>query len=327
MMQRSPIRCFRHSIESVHSPLKETDVADSSFNDEMEHDGFVEQLYGRGSFGGPISPSSKIAVSGNSRQGPCHDGRRKLLAKTGFFIAETQSMPIDRTPDAKELTHERMGDAFELALSGYDTARRVEVLIDHFLTDVMVRGKSALDVGCGLGFFSERLARRGARVLATDLGPGLVERTRERVGCEAQVADALRLADQFGPDRFDLVVSSECIEHTPNPREALLQMVTVLKPGGYIAISTPNVIWYPAVKLSTMLKIRPFDGFENFSTWRSLRSTLREGNVEVVQEVGLHLFPFQFGAHRFSRWCDANLQGLRTLMINLCILGRKRPAD
>ena len=64
-------------------------------------------------------------------------------------------MLIDRTPDAKELTHERMGDAFASALSGYDTTRRVEVLIDHFLTDAMVRGKSALDVGCGLGLFSD----------------------------------------------------------------------------------------------------------------------------------------------------------------------------
>lgn len=229
-----------------------------------------------------------------------------------------------RTIDQKEYCHERLGDKFDTALSNYDTDRRLETLIDQFLDDSMVRGKQALDVGCGLGQFSERLHRRGAVVTACDLGPNLVERTRQRVGCEAEVADALFLAKQFGENRFDLVVSSECIEHTPDPKEALRQMAAVLKPGGYMAVSTPNVVWSPVVNLATLLKARPFDGYENFSTWRGIRDTLRNANVDVVREFGLHLFPFQLGMHGLSRWCDNHLQGLRGLMINICVLARKR---
>ncbi|MEQ4721873.1 methyltransferase domain-containing protein [Nonomuraea sp. B19D2] len=229
-----------------------------------------------------------------------------------------------RRPDEREYVHERLGDRFEEALSLYDTARRVETLIDEFLTDEMVRGKEALDVGCGLGYFSRRLHERGAVVTATDLGAGLVEQTRRRVGCRGEVADALRLADHFGPGRFDVVVSSECIEHTPDPAEALRQMARVLKPGGHLVVSTPNLLWRPAVMLATRLGLRPFDGFENFSTWRSLRAPLEESGITVLREKGLHLFPFQLGAHGLSRRCDARLQSLRSLMINLCLLGRKR---
>lgn len=229
-----------------------------------------------------------------------------------------------RTVSDKELCHERLGDEFARALSPYDTRRRLEVLIDDFLADEDLTGRRALDVGCGLGFFSERLAQRGARVVACDLGETLVQRTIARAGCEGVQADCLHLTDEFGEESFDLVVSSECIEHTPDPPAALRQMSLVLKPGGLLAVSTPNLVWYPVVRLATVLGLRPFDGLENFSTWRGIRHTLGASGVNVIREQGLHLFPFQLGLHRLSRWCDGHFQAARGAMINLCVLGRKR---
>ena len=230
-----------------------------------------------------------------------------------------------RAVTQEEYAHERLGDRFEEALSHYDTRRRVETLVDEFLAEDMVRGKETLDVGCGLGYFSKRLSERGADLTACDIGPGLVERTRRLVGCKAVVADALDLVGQFGRARFDLVVSSECIEHTPSPGRALEQMAAVLKPGGYLAVSTPNIVWSPVVKLATALRLRPFDGHERFSSWRGVRRVLRGSGINIVAERGLHLFPFQFPLHRLSTWCDRKLQPLRPLMINLCVLGRKNP--
>lgn len=68
-----------------------------------------------------------------------------------------------RTPEEKEYCHERLGNAFREGLSWYDTSRRLTVLLDEFLNDEMVRDKEVLEVGTGLGFFSERLHQRGAR--------------------------------------------------------------------------------------------------------------------------------------------------------------------
>ena len=180
-----------------------------------------------------------------------------------------------------------------------------------------------LDVGCGLGFFSERLRTHGARVTACDIGPNLLELTRRRVGCACEPADALRLQHHFGANRFDLVVSSECIEHTPCPGEALRQMAAVLRPGGYLAVSTPNLLWAPIVRLATWLRLRPFDGYENFSTWGGMQRTLRCAGIKILRCQGLHLFPFQFGAHSLSEWLDRHAQWARGLMINICLLGRK----
>ena len=230
-----------------------------------------------------------------------------------------------RTPSKQEYCHEQLGDKFAQGLSEYDTQRRVEVLINEFLSDNMVRGKTALDVGCGLGFFSEALQERGAHVIACDIGPTLLERTRQRVGCTCELADALQLVEHFGSNRFDLIVSSECIEHTASPAEALRQMVAVLKPGGYLAVSTPNIIWSSVVKLATVVGLRPFDGYENFSSWKAIQKTLQASGVQIIREYGLHLFPFQLGLHGISGWCDRHLQVARKLMINICVLGRKQP--
>lgn len=227
-----------------------------------------------------------------------------------------------RTISTKEYIHDQLGERFDKALSRYDTQRRVETLIDEFLPD-SIAGKSVLDIGSGLGFFAERLQQRGAKVTAVDIGENLLNRVRERVGCECVCADALRLSDHFGPRLFDIVVSSECIEHTPNPNEALRQMAKVVKPGGLISISTPNVLWLPAVKAATVLRFRPFAGLEEFSTFSSIRKTLESSGTVVLREKGLHLFPFQFHMYRMSRWCDRNLQVMRRLMINLCVLARK----
>lgn len=222
----------------------------------------------------------------------------------------------------KELVHERLGDRFASALSEYDTLRRIEVLVDEFLGDV--KGQRALEVGSGLGFFARALQDRGASVVASDIGEELLRRVKATVGCECVRVDALALVDHFGPDSFDIVLSSECIEHTPIPADAVRQMARVLKPGGRLALSAPNLLWYPVVKLATAAGLRPFDGLENFSTFGSLRRTLEEEGLAVLQERGLHLFPFQAKLFRVSRWCDKNLQIFRGLMINLCVLARKR---
>jgi len=98
----------------------------------------------------------------------------------------------------------------------------------------------------------------------------------------------------------------------------------VLRPGGWLAVSTPNRAWYPAVWLATRLRVRPYAGHENFSTFAGIRRTLAGSGMEIVREEGLHLWPFQLPLHGASRWADAHLQAARGVMVNLCVLARKR---
>ncbi len=98
-------------------------------------------------------------------------------------------------------------------------------------------GARVLDIGCGTGEISERLARRftGASVLGVDLEESHLERARARCAplgdrVRFQRGDALALSL---PDAsFELVVSRHVIQAVPDPRRAIAEMVRVLAPGG-----------------------------------------------------------------------------------------------
>jgi SAM-dependent methyltransferase len=225
---------------------------------------------------------------------------------------------------ATELAHDRLADQFDGLMNEYDVARRMEVLIDDFLGAVDLSGCLALDAGCGTGRGTVRLRARGARVVAFDIGPRLVRATSARTGCQPAVGTLLDLP--FPDGVFDVVFSSEVIEHTPDPARAALEMFRVLKPGGHLVLSTPTWLWQWPVRVASALRLRPYDGFENFLPASTLRGTLQSAGALVVEHRGLHLVPFQLTwLQPLSRRLDRLGKALLPLMINQCIHCVKHP--
>ncbi len=102
-------------------------------------------------------------------------------------------------------------------------------------------GMSVLEIGCGTGLFTRDLAKTGARVVAIDISPELVERARREVPeptVEFRVDNAY---DLDAEDRtFDAVVGSSVLHHLDVGR-ALAEFRRVLRPGGVLALSEPNM--------------------------------------------------------------------------------------
>jgi 2-polyprenyl-6-hydroxyphenyl methylase/3-demethylubiquinone-9 3-methyltransferase len=229
-------------------------------------------------------------------------------------------MTADPTRE-KELTHDRLTARFDELMDDYDLGRRVETLVDDFLGGDL-RGKLVLDAGCGVGGLTRVLVARGARVVALDIGPRLAATTRERCGCAALVGTltSIGLAD----GSFDVVFSTEAIEHTPDPARSAVELYRLVKPGGHLAITTPNRLWQGPVRAASALGARPYDGFENFLRPSELRRVLAAEGAEIVEHRGLHLWPFQIKAlHALSRRVDRYGARLLPLMINQCIHCRK----
>lgn len=92
-------------------------------------------------------------------------------------------------------------------------------------------GKVA-EFGCGTGFFTETLAGKADRLVATDLSPGMLELARARV-----VAPNVTFKTEdcqvtgFPPNAFDTAFLSLVI-HFTEPARALGEMRRILKPGG-----------------------------------------------------------------------------------------------
>lgn len=95
----------------------------------------------------------------------------------------------------------------------------------------------ALEIGCGKGEFSRRLAERSQQVLALDLSPEMIRIARERSAqfpnVEFELAD---VRDRDLPvERFDCVAGIATLHHLPF-REILLKMKAALKPGGVLLV-------------------------------------------------------------------------------------------
>jgi len=111
-------------------------------------------------------------------------------------------------------------------------------------------GDRVLDVGAGFGRHVYACARRGARSVALDYAEEEVVQTRHTLGAMLEAGeippegslgvlrgDATSLP--FNDGSFDVVITSEVLEHIQDDRSALSEMVRVLRPGGRFAATVP----------------------------------------------------------------------------------------
>lgn len=95
--------------------------------------------------------------------------------------------------------------------------------------------------GCGLGMYASHLLEDTPWVYAFDIEHSRARATRDTVD-NTHVAAAERVP--YPANLFDVVLSHEVLEHVQDDKEAVREMVRVLKPGGRIVIFCPNR-WYP----------------------------------------------------------------------------------
>ena len=228
----------------------------------------------------------------------------------------------------KELAYDRISNDWENFISHYDENRRIEVLIDDFLGENKILEKTCLDMGCGLGSFSQAMMKyRPSKLFACDISPNLIQRLAKKeplVHC--QVADILTLSNVFKEKKFDVVLCSEVIEHTSDPYKATRELINVLTPGGYLAISVPNQNWHWLLDLAQFLRIRShYQGYENWVLPSQLKDWLTRFGMEILRCEGIHTIPFPLSPKSFLRKLDLKMRNVNYLYaLNLAILARKK---
>jgi SAM-dependent methyltransferase len=134
---------------------------------------------------------------------------------------------------------------------------------------------SILDAPCGEGTLAVMLREKGVRVQALDI----------QGTAAAVLGDAFQIGDLNQklpmPDKsFDLVVSVEGIEHLENPHLFLREVHRVLKDGGSLILTTPNII-----SLRSRVRFLGSGFFHRDSM--PLNETMRHG----LHHIGLRSFP------------------------------------
>lgn len=101
-------------------------------------------------------------------------------------------------------------------------------------------GKTVLDLGCGDGFFMERIKVRNNVVIGVETADKAIEKARKK---GFQVYDLLLEKNWSSEikENFDVVFAGEIIEHIFDTDNFLQNIKNVLKDGGYLVITTPNI--------------------------------------------------------------------------------------
>jgi 2-polyprenyl-3-methyl-5-hydroxy-6-metoxy-1,4-benzoquinol methylase len=95
-----------------------------------------------------------------------------------------------------------------------------------------------LDVGFGSGAFLESAKNAGWNVAGVDPDPVSVDSAIKR-GLNVRAGGVEAFADM--PESFDVVTMSHVIEHVHAPWKTLKSIYHLLKPGGFLWLSTPNI--------------------------------------------------------------------------------------
>lgn len=108
-----------------------------------------------------------------------------------------------------------------------------------------VAGRVVLDAACGEGYGAAMLAGSAASVTGVDISARAVEHARRRYAADKlEFCEADCCALPFEDDRFDCVVSFETIEHLERQDDMLAEFRRVLKPAGFLLISSPDKAEY-----------------------------------------------------------------------------------
>ena len=117
-----------------------------------------------------------------------------------------------------------------------DFQRRLAFLLDH-----VGPADRVLDLGCGDGWFAQALLGRVGSVVAADVSAVALERA---AGRSSELATLLLTDGEPLPvetDAVDVVWAGETLEHVADLTGLLAELRRVLRPGGRLLITTPNL--------------------------------------------------------------------------------------
>ncbi|TFH74151.1 class I SAM-dependent methyltransferase [Cellulomonas sp. HD19AZ1] len=131
-----------------------------------------------------------------------------------------------------------------LPMSQYDTTLDLSVSnTSHAqVVSLVPAGSDVLDVGCATGYLAEALNQRGCTVSGVEYDAEAAEKARPHL--DHLVVGDLNTMDvdaALGGRTFDVLVLADVLEHVLDPVDVLRRLLPLLRPGGSVVMSIPNV--------------------------------------------------------------------------------------
>ncbi len=148
------------------------------------------------------------------------------------MATETETEPERHQRRSQRTLFDGIAEQYELSRPGYPPQ------VVEFVTATAGLGPAAavLEIGCGTGQLTERLASSGFRLTAIDLGASMIAAARQRLAGADVSFQVTSFEDLTAVDAsFDLVISSAAF-HWIDPEVAFSKPARLLRPGGWLAL-------------------------------------------------------------------------------------------
>ena len=122
----------------------------------------------------------------------------------------------------------------------YDATRQSypnEIVEEIVRTAELEPGLPVLEIGCGTGQLTRRLAGRGLDITAIDIGPGMIAGSKRNVADPKVAFQVSSFEDFRASQAFDLIVSATAF-HWVDPDLGLAKAADSLRPSGWLALLT-----------------------------------------------------------------------------------------
>ena len=174
---------------------------------------------------------------------------------------------------------------------------------EYFIDFMKLKGnEKILDIGCGSGTFSKKLAEKYAKtkIIGADASEAVIKyakktSTLRNISFVSAPAEKL----PFKNETFDVVIISHLIEHLANPQKALKEVRRVLTKNGKMFLTTPNYfsLWPLAefvfdksiASEGYSLNEQHISRFDYFS----IKKSVKEAGFLVSKEKSLYLFSLE----------------------------------
>jgi len=153
-----------------------------------------------------------------------------------------------------------------------------------------------LDFGCRTGNGTLYFAQQGKvkKAVCVDFSDDLLEICVQRLkesGIPFEIKKLETLNLPFEDNEFDAILCFETIEHLAEPEMVMMELARVIKEGGELILTTPNVLWEPVHWLAATFDIHHSEGPHRFIRKSRLIQYIKNAGFEIAREETTVLIP------------------------------------
>lgn len=159
-------------------------------------------------------------------------------------------------------------------------------------------GKTILDIGCGGGILSEGMAKLGAEVTGLDVGKEAISAAQLHAEQnQLPITYVCKPIEKYKTAQFEIVTCMEMLEHVTEPHMVIEHCARLLKPGGFLFLSTinRNITAYASAIIAAeyILKLLPRQthDYEKFLKPSELAGMIRAVGLETTGLSGMSYNP------------------------------------